>query len=377
MLLIAYGWSQGPLSPAYVPRLAWITNLTGGLGWENSTLMDAGHGRRQLNERRTVERESSLGWFGLVLFLAFSGLLLPKSSVAQETPEGLLDAAKFIYVGEETSKEDLLLVRALLDRIIEVDPSSDLAVSILLGETIDGLDVAEVDRRLATTGTAETPDNSIEAAVAALDSQDAAPRSSAESEAALGLDPLAVRDLQARLLVLGHDPNGIDGKIGPGTRAAVSAWQVSQGVEPTGYLSAELLGSLKRESQAALDTWLEDEANAKLHSPPPPIAITPALFAGNWSFSTTCGSRSRLGEMKITGYFSINQVRGETFAGKVKNSQGLVGDLSGRVSGRNFTGEVNWGLFFGRVRIEGRVADYELVVNGRDSNGCRFHAAKS
>lgn len=314
-------------------------------------------------------------WLGVVLMLGLVGLC-PASIRAQETTEGLLDAAKAIYVGEETSDEDLLLVRALLDRIIELDPSSDLAVSIVLRETIQGLDIAEVDRRLAKTGAAEAPDNSIEASVAAPDPQSTVPRSSAETEAALSLDLLAVRDLQARLLVLGHDPNGIDGKLGPGTRTAVSAWQVSQGVEPNGYVSAELLGLLKRESQAALDIWLENEANAKLHSPPPPIAITPALFAGNWNFRTTCGSRSRLGEMKITGYFSINQVRGETFAGKVQNSQGLVGDLSGRVSDRNFRGEVNWGLFFGRVRIEGRVADYELAVNGRDSNGCRFYAAK-
>lgn len=329
-----------------------------------------------MTERQMIVRAPSPGWFLLVLFLAFAGLL-STSSLAQETPEGLLDAAKAIYVGEETSEEDLLLVRALLDRIVEVDPSSDLAVSILLGETVEGLDVAEVDRRLATTAAAETPDSSIEADVAIPDPQDAAPRASAETEAALGLDPLAVRDIQARLLVLGNDPNGIDGKIGPGTRAAMSAWQVSQGVEPNGYLSADLLGLLKRQSQDALDTWLLDEANAKLHTPPPPITITPPMVAGTWNFSTTCGPRSRLGKMQITGYFSINQVRGEIFAGKVQNSQGLVGDLSGRVSDRNFTGEVNWGLFFGRVRFEGRVADYELVVNGRDSNGCRFYAAKS
>lgn len=311
----------------------------------------------------------------VVLFFAFAGLV-PNLSMAQETAEGLLDAAKAIFAGDETSEEDLLLVRALLDRIVALDPSSDIAVNIVLGETVEGLDVAEVNRMLATTTTNNPPNITVETAAAVPVTPEPTSRSSAESETALALADLAVRDLQARLLVLGHDPNGIDGKVGPGTRAAISAWQTSQSIEPNGYLSADLLGLLKQQSQSALDTWLLDEENAKLHTPPPPITITPNLFSGIWNFRTSCGPRSRLGEMKITGYFSIDQVRGQAFAGKVQNSQGLIGDLTGRVSDRNFAGEVNWGLFFGRVRIEGRVADYELVVNGRDSNGCRFFAAK-
>ena len=35
----------------------------------------------------------------------------------------------------------------------------------------------------------------------------------------------------------GHDPRGVDGIFGPGTRAALSAWQTAEGLEATGYLT--------------------------------------------------------------------------------------------------------------------------------------------
>lgn len=43
-----------------------------------------------------------------------------------------------------------------------------------------------------------------------------------------------VRDVQARLLKLGFDPKGVDGQFGPGTHAAVVAFQIQNELLPDG-----------------------------------------------------------------------------------------------------------------------------------------------
>ena len=91
---------------------------------------------------------------------------------------------------------------------------------------------------------------------------------SAETEAGLELDRLAVRDLQARLLVLGFDPNGVDGSLGKGARSALSSWQASIGVDPTGFLNPLQLANLKEISQEQLSAWLQEADNATLYNPP-------------------------------------------------------------------------------------------------------------
>ncbi len=53
-----------------------------------------------------------------------------------------------------------------------------------------------------------------------------------------------VRAVQARLTSLGYDPKGIDGKIGPNTRAAILKYQQDNGLLPTGEINQELLLSL-------------------------------------------------------------------------------------------------------------------------------------
>lgn len=61
------------------------------------------------------------------------------------------------------------------------------------------------------------------------------------------LQPLTrdqVRDLQTRLTQRGFNTDGVDGRIGPNTRAAIRAFQSSIGVVPDGYASTALLGRL-------------------------------------------------------------------------------------------------------------------------------------
>ncbi|MFN6978707.1 MAG: peptidoglycan-binding domain-containing protein, partial [Gemmobacter sp.] len=73
---------------------------------------------------------------------------------------------------------------------------------------------------------------------------------------ALGLGQAERREIQGRLASLGHSPGGTDGAFGPRTRAAISAWQVTQGVVPTGYLNAAHLGALRQETLMAYPQWL-------------------------------------------------------------------------------------------------------------------------
>ena len=55
-----------------------------------------------------------------------------------------------------------------------------------------------------------------------------------------------IRDLQRMLSEIGFDSNGVDGILGPNTRDAVRDFQESEGRIPDGYVSAELIESVRR-----------------------------------------------------------------------------------------------------------------------------------
>ena len=67
----------------------------------------------------------------------------------------------------------------------------------------------------------------------------------AQDEARLNLGPVERTEVQSRLSALGYDPKGIDGRFGPGTRRAISAWQGDNGLAATGYLNADQLARLR------------------------------------------------------------------------------------------------------------------------------------
>ncbi len=54
-----------------------------------------------------------------------------------------------------------------------------------------------------------------------------------------------VRALQQKLKDLGFDPNGVDGNFGPGTRAAVTAFQQSKGLQADGIAGPATLAALQ------------------------------------------------------------------------------------------------------------------------------------
>jgi peptidoglycan hydrolase-like protein with peptidoglycan-binding domain len=185
-----------------------------------------------------------------------------------------------------------------------------------------------------------------------------------------------VREVQGRLTALNFDPKGIDGSVGPGTRAAIANWQSSNGIPATGYLDAAQLLELKTTSQAAYSNWLQTPSNRRLVEPPPPIALGPNNVSGVWTFVSRCGPRSRLPNQRINGVLNIIHSGNNNYTGRVRNSQGLNGNFSGTLRGRNLNSQINWGLLFGRVQMTGRIADNSLTLSGRDSNGCSISARK-
>ncbi len=54
-----------------------------------------------------------------------------------------------------------------------------------------------------------------------------------------------VADVQRSLIVLGYNPGGVDGQMGPATVAAIRQYQTDKGLNPTGQASPELLAHMR------------------------------------------------------------------------------------------------------------------------------------
>ena len=214
----------------------------------------------------------------------------------------------------------------------------------------------------------------------AIDAQPSLPEPGAQfppatesTEKQLALSRKDIREIQARLTAIGIDPNGIDGVVGRGTRSALQAWQQGAGLPVTGYVDAAQLTYLRTLSQAPFDAWLTDPKNRVRIEV---VEITPTAMSGSWRFTARCGPNSRLAGRTISGVMAMNHVGGGSYKGSVRNSEGLIGAVSGTVSGRRISTLIDWGLFFGRVRMQGEISDDARTVRGRDSNGCSVTARK-
>ena len=61
----------------------------------------------------------------------------------------------------------------------------------------------------------------------------------------LGSSGSDVKNLQQKLKDLGFDPKGVDGNFGPGTKAAVIAFQKSKGLHADGVAGPQTLSALQ------------------------------------------------------------------------------------------------------------------------------------
>ena len=70
----------------------------------------------------------------------------------------------------------------------------------------------------------------------------------------IGSSGAEVRSLQERLKELGFDPNGVDGNFGPGTQAALIAYQKANGLEADGKAGPNTLAALNVNGAASMST---------------------------------------------------------------------------------------------------------------------------
>jgi hypothetical protein len=105
----------------------------------------------------------------------------------------------------------------------------------------------------------------------------------ASSEA--NLDPDTVRQVQTRLQDMGYYAGPLDGRLGPGTRQAISAWQAEQGLTQTGELSPALLAQLGAGAEAV--TTLRPIVQPVPDQPPaytPPARFRPSDVIGKTAY---------------------------------------------------------------------------------------------
>lgn len=67
-------------------------------------------------------------------------------------------------------------------------------------------------------------------------------------ERLLGLTVAERRDLQRRLTLLGYNTRGADGVLGQNSRNAIAAWQRDEGLRASGYITADQLREVRRQS---------------------------------------------------------------------------------------------------------------------------------
>lgn len=67
-------------------------------------------------------------------------------------------------------------------------------------------------------------------------------------EALLGLSVIERREIQRRLTALGYSTGGTDGVLGRNSRTAIATWQRESGARATGYITADQIRELRRQS---------------------------------------------------------------------------------------------------------------------------------
>lgn len=158
---------------------------------------------------------------------------------------------------DSTSRREFLSLVSAFD---DCDPFS----SNLIGETIE-IEL-NPDRELKLKFK-QTSDGSIDTVEPqqVRSSGDIRPQPPKEDEAALLLSRNAIREIQARLLLAGHDPRGVDGILGKGSRGAIRGFQAQQGLPETGLLSKRFLELLQSETSSSYPDWVAKQkaANAK------------------------------------------------------------------------------------------------------------------
>ncbi len=185
------------------------------------------------------------------LALVFLLFALPLQGNAAESADELFKEALATYneaskAGPEVQLEAYETVMAILDRIVDDFPTSDLAVNILLGETVQGMNIEEVAVFVASAGTSSQMTSSAASSanptpsVASKQTSDAANSSFPIEETA------RIRLVQENLNRLGCAAGSADGVVGQRTLSAYSRYLEAKEISGGSYdlVTNELLALL-------------------------------------------------------------------------------------------------------------------------------------
>ena len=111
---------------------------------------------------------------------------------------------------------------------------------------------------LATTPQADRQPTGDAAVVSTLPDPQKAIPGTAESEASLGWNRTARRQVQTRLNLAGHDVGRPDGAFGPKTRGGITSWQTANGIVPTGYFTAAQYALLTTQTAVKYAAYQEE-----------------------------------------------------------------------------------------------------------------------
>jgi hypothetical protein len=129
---------------------------------------------------------------------------------------------------------------------------------------------AEAARKTAEARAAARGDARLKAEEAARKAEEGKPKSDAEirqkaerAEAGLNLSEQDRKRVQVALNSLGHEIPTATGYFGPRTRAMIKAWQKTQGLPETGYLTEIQLATLRQQAAPALAKYDQAHRNPK------------------------------------------------------------------------------------------------------------------
>lgn len=308
----------------------------------------------------------------------------PGTAVAQDEAAGIFAGAKALYSAAQTKSDDDRIddyrgVRRLLDLIVEEYPSSDLAVSILLQDNIDGLDVAAVDAALdeaEPTGAVQTAVDTPQGAstqsspLPTEDNQRAAippeetNEATAKPEAPPRTEKEIVLDIQNELNRVGCPAGPADGVVGRKTRTAFSNFLTDSGAN----LSDEQLVS--EEAVAVLKS--QEGTVCKVRT----MASTPAsALSGSWGFRSDCpGFGNRV--IRNTGSMNLRYRGNNTLQGSARNRQGNTGSATIQFQGSRTAATI---IKFGFVTLRGNLtrSRSNMTISGTGNNRCNIVAWKN
>ncbi|MDO5605339.1 MAG: peptidoglycan-binding protein [Paracoccus sp. (in: a-proteobacteria)] len=194
-----------------------------------------------------------------------------RPAYAQE-PATLLEQARLAYAalpdGLNSPRADLLLIRGLLDQLVNEYPASVQAVDVLTGN-VAGMDIAALDDALARPDPPAPIDVATPLIAEPVPTPIAPPEAPPEPVAPPETPPepewtrAEWREAQGRLASLDHDPGGVDGIAGPGTRAALAKWQAAAGYAERSPLSAAQMARLRDDSAQSYARWQERQKASK------------------------------------------------------------------------------------------------------------------